>query len=92
MTVVECLIAARKRIENPANWGKGGEIFEKGGKECAGYAILRSCDDMDTSGKAFALFASVTNPSVVLWNDAPERTHAEVLAAFDRAIDLGRDK
>lgn len=22
------------------------------------------------------------------WNDAPERTHAEVLAAFDRAIEL----
>lgn len=24
---------------------------------------------------------------VFKWNDAPERTHAEVLAAFDRAID-----
>lgn len=26
--------------------------------------------------------------SLVDWNDAPERTHAEVLAAFDRAIVL----
>ena len=23
---------------------------------------------------------------IVPWNDAPERTHAEVMAAFDRAI------
>ena len=25
--------------------------------------------------------------SVPVWNDAPDRTHAEVLAAFDRAIE-----
>lgn len=24
--------------------------------------------------------------TIILWNDAPERTHAEVMAAFDRAI------
>ena len=26
--------------------------------------------------------------SIIRWNDSPDRTHAEVLAAFDRAIEL----
>jgi hypothetical protein len=30
--------------------------------------------------------------SIVVWNDRPERTRAEVLAAFDKAIELARGK
>lgn len=30
--------------------------------------------------------------TVIAWNDAPERTHAEVLAAFDKAIAAERAK
>ena len=39
---------------------------------------------------AVALLRDVLGPGValVLWNDAPERTHAEVLVVFDRAIAL----
>lgn len=32
--------------------------------------------------------AAVGGVPIGRWNDAPERTHAEVLAAFDRAIEL----
>jgi rhodanese-related sulfurtransferase len=28
---------------------------------------------------------------IISWNDAPERTQAEVLAAFDKAIELAED-
>jgi hypothetical protein len=35
------------------------------------------------------LRAAIGNLSIPGWNDAPERTHAEVLAAFDRAISNG---
>ncbi len=31
-------------------------------------------------------FITASNTSITDWNDAPERTHAEVLAAFDLAI------
>ncbi len=30
---------------------------------------------------------AITKPGIHSWNDASERTHAEVLAAFDRAIE-----
>jgi hypothetical protein len=35
-----------------------------------------------------ALFGVIVDDTnVPAWNDAPSRTHAEVLAAFDRAIE-----
>lgn len=31
-------------------------------------------------------------PRITFWNDAPERTHADVLAAFDRAIEAAEEE
>ena len=52
--------------------------------------------DIDTGGQRIedacnaalkALKCAIGNGhEIVSWNDAPERTHAEVMAAFDRAI------
>jgi hypothetical protein len=42
----------------------------------------------DFAEAGLALRAAVGD--IVAWNDAPERTHGEVLAAFDRAIELLR--
>jgi hypothetical protein len=39
-----------------------------------------------SSGLAAAAGVDAYNECVIEWNDAPGRTHAEVLAAFDRAI------
>lgn len=99
-SVTDVLTAARKRIEKPQHWlGHGW----RGGAEsfCASNAIFTlsynaglaepaqralakaigySCDESET-GFLHAIFR---------WNDAPERTHAEVLAAFDRAIEASR--
>ena len=94
--VVDCLVAARKRIENSANWGKGNEVFAedpKNNKDCAQWAIyrVRGIDHgtyVDGAIRLLKRGAGVTH--LVEWNDAPERTHAEVLAAFDKAIELAR--
>ena len=86
--VVDCLIAARKRIENPANWGKDMDVFEEGsGKTCMLFAL--TILNHDVFQKSVKCIQTVTNcDSIAIWNDAPERTHAEVLEAFDRAIEL----
>lgn len=61
---------------------------------CATGAILHIVDDLPRSIAAFKALAALlpsdsgkTAENVIAhWNDAPERTHAEVLAAFDRTI------
>lgn len=47
-------------------------------------------DPKRTSAMAEALYGVLNNDSIVDWNDAPERTQAEVLAAFDKAIAAAR--
>jgi hypothetical protein len=53
----------------------------------------RGLDDK-AIGKAITLFIfanQIPGPfPITTWNDAPERTHAEVLAAFDKAIALAK--
>lgn len=85
MTVHDVLVAARKRIENPANWGKAGDVCSPD-TTCAFLAIL----DSEEIGDRYTLgfFRKQVGGSIITWNDAPERTHAEVLAAFDRAIEM----
>ncbi len=71
---------------------------------CAVGAIFRSSDDRSSrwpsdreyaAGKLFAAAAHIGFDDfsslfdhIGRWNDRPERTHAEVIAAFDRAIEL----
>jgi len=38
--------------------------------------------------EAYGFFRSVVGGCHVTWNDDPARTHAEVLAAFDRAAEM----
>lgn len=95
--VAECLIAARKRIEDPARWGKGtsSDIFtdhsfpDRIVKDCAAFAVFRT--HLEDSPMAYCtLQEAVGTKGVAGWNDAPERTHEEVLAAFDKAIEIAR--
>lgn len=81
----QVLIAARKLIEKPENWTNK---FPKicGYPTCVGFAIERSSSGMSLGNFTEALgFATVG--CLVDWNDDPKRTHAEVLAAFDKAIE-----
>lgn len=90
MNAVECLVAARKKIEDPANWGKGKQANHRK-VLCAITAIGHARAEAfgtDFWRAEWALREVIGRGSIVMWNDAPERTHAEVLAAFDKAIEL----
>lgn len=98
MSTHEILKAARARIEKPENWTRRGSFSD--GQICAGVAIERSClldgraDWKATTAGIEALLTANEirfngGPHFALfdWNDAPERTHAEVLEAFSKAIE-----
>ena len=107
MTPREILIAARAKIEAPERWTKGafarsarGRKVRLDGGKARCWCMLGALQEVEMSPirfrQAWALLVpAISVPDsiseVVLWNDAPERTHAEVLAAFDRAIELAGD-
>lgn len=86
------LIKARALIADPAKWGKGVRGTRAGNRPldtcCAAEAIEDSgrsdAERRNAARKAFARI--IGTDKIVVWNDAHERTHAEVLAAFDKAI------
>jgi hypothetical protein len=65
---------------------------------CASGAILAETGKVDSTTRlnstctVWDAFRAAGIPySIPAWNDAPERTHAEVLSAFDRAITLAEE-
>lgn len=85
-TVADVLRRARALIDSPEKWCKGAMRTEDG-RRC----IFGAIDD--AAGRLAIdeshLFSRATGiRNIAEWNNAPERTHAEVLAAFDRAIAL----
>lgn len=96
MTPSEILKAARQKITPPEAWTKraaardhlGATVFaDDKTAVCwcsigAVWATAYLCDE------AASYLDEVAGGAITLFNDAPERTHAEVLAAFDRAIAL----
>ena len=89
MTIADTLREARHRIEEPGKWGKGPKELEPhGDKLCIGQAITLVAMTGALSFEARQVFLKCIDEgmTIPMWNDAPERTHMEVLAAFDRAI------
>jgi hypothetical protein len=84
METHEILIAARKLIETPEKWGKGGNGPTPVGSRCLYLALDGNADEEDAAMRALG-FGSIRE--VYDWNDAKERTHAEVLARLDAAIE-----
>lgn len=86
--VKTALIAARKLLENSEAWGGPPHAT---GNNCV-YTTISGCEGRktDAAQKAFCAANNISYArgcvSIWNWNDKPERTHAEVLAAFDRAI------
>lgn len=99
MTPREILIAARAKIEAPERWTKEAYALDANGDHvaCDYEGAVRWCavgaigyvgqELIDTAFREFLPEGWILEN----WNDAPERTHAEVLAAFDRAIELAGD-
>jgi hypothetical protein len=87
MTTREQLIEARKLIEKPENWAKGGRQLSEPGRECAvtALSIVTGCPAArDTD--AYRRLARLARPlSVSEFNDT--HSHAEALDLFDRAIE-----
>lgn len=106
MKTIEVLKAARTKIE--LGWCQGAFCRNENGTDisasdldsqrewCARGAILTSTDtaaDGDDARKLLKLALSVESiHGVSDWNDAPGRTQAEVLAAFDKAIALAESE
>jgi hypothetical protein len=93
MTTKEILIAAREKVAH--GWCQR-EFVSDDGKLCPLGAINRLGVDRDAAQNAkHALATAIVGPphvhssgTVMQWNDAKGRTQAEVLAAFDKAIEL----
>lgn len=83
-SVADILRAAKARIGTPERWCKGTEAAYEGwkldGPTCAAFSLIDKRDAYD------ALCRAAGGACLPSWNDAPERTHAEVMAVFDRAI------
>lgn len=90
----EILRAARKHISDPAMWVKwnfsahGISGALKGEPCCAWGAIkwANQNDKEDTDPGTDYLEDALGNDYIEDFNDHPDTTHADVLAAFDRAI------
>jgi len=100
MKTSEVLRAAREKIERPEAWTKGcgavtasGAVVFPTSEFAARWCAVGSIDavtdgDLRANVAARAALRALTMKyiSTIFWNDAPERTHAEVLAVFDAAI------
>jgi hypothetical protein len=95
------LRAARRLIEEPERWTKGAAARDSAGKRvesgdtsaqcwCAYGAIGRATGYRVSDWDARMLLSEVVGGCISMWNDAPWRTHVEVLAAFDAAIALAK--
>lgn len=84
-TTLQVLTDARKLIELPENWwdGRSSDRGVGGNKQCAIEAIDRLADE-DTFYSACRALKNIVGESITHFND--NHPHAEVLAAFDKAI------
>lgn len=98
--VKEVLRAAQRKIAKPEAWCKGRFATDAKGEDIAsrstdaaswcmrGAICAVSSSDHDATC-ARELLERVTGArNLAHWNDDPGRTHAEVLAAFDRAAEM----
>ena len=92
------LNAACARIATPEYWSQGAGI--DGNALCASLAfyVLDDCDWIARLSAVRALAAAAglsSSDEIPAWNDAPETTHADVMAAFDlarEALDANRER
>jgi len=97
--ILSVLVAARKLITPREKWTQRVNARDKFGRYtyplnadavcfCAQGAIARIAGGMGNPAKisAMVVLGSVIKGDVTTFNDAPKRTHRQILAAFDRAI------
>lgn len=84
--VIEALREGRARVER--GWCQ--HVGSIGDRFCAMVALRRPCVAIVNAAAAYLCKAGgfQTNHEVVQWNDARWRTPADVLALYDKAIEL----
>jgi hypothetical protein len=96
MEAIDILRTARARIVAPDQWGKGRRNRERPMDTCcAAEAIEEVAAPGKERSRAIGTFYCAAGldrdfGALVDWNDAPERTHAEVVATFNLAIAILR--
>lgn len=85
MLTSEILTAARALIDTPEKWCNTSPTGRLGEKQCAGRAIETVAALQGPLPAVNAFIRAIGTQNIGKWNDAPERTHAEVMAAFDKA-------
>lgn len=88
--VANALRKARDYLSDPAHWCQG--HYSRGDAYCVVGSLKLREPHFWAHNKATSIFREVVGSSLEDWNDAPGRTHAEVLAAFDRAIALAEQR
>lgn len=97
MTTADTLRAARALIEKPERWAQGAVALKANGEACpatsnsacqwcASGAVEMVAQDYKESNAALRLLYEVIGSPIGEFND--DHTHAEVIAAFDRAVEL----
>lgn len=102
MNAREILVKARALLEDPTRWMQDAYNKDADGNEfvddayaicwCAEGALLYAIGpDTIENAKAQLFLENAIGGNVPGWNDAPGRTHAEILAGFDAAIARASD-
>jgi hypothetical protein len=93
--IADILDRAADLIEPDGAWAQAERTRFSGSPYCIGSAALRIADDaeQDFGPVRDALFNALSVTTVVAligWNDAPERTQAEAVAALRKAAAVAR--
>ena len=86
----EILISARQRIEKPNNWMQGEFSNIDFTKFCAAGSLWKEGKLMGSSAYALLREGMGLKPEDQVCNYNDTHTHAEVIAAFDKAIEMAR--
>lgn len=100
MNTTEILIEAKHLIETPDQWCQNiGSILTVTKTAYCSFAAINVASynldkDYCPAAQCYALELlrkAISDVCISKWNDEPTRTHAEVLAAFDKAILLSKE-
>lgn len=105
-TPLQILTDARALIDSPEKWTKNADARDANGEEIGVYSVAATCfcaygaieraseGRMGHTARAFLRdsIPSEWDRKIEQWNDSPQRTHAEVLAGLDTAIELARNE
>lgn len=88
MSLVDDLKAAKALIDAPEKWRQDGSFGFGTGCFCVLGAVATAAQEDDACGAARDYLEREVPGmrSVVVYNDDPSTTHADIMALFDRAI------